>query len=80
MRSQFISGKDGFDTGTTGDLDVQVQIEQAVMVDYDCSREDYRVPRVIGDRKQNATKEDVERPSAERNQWELSNVKTAEAV
>jgi len=84
MRSQFNSGKDGFDSGTPGDLDVQVQIEQAVMVDYDCAREDYRKPRVVWDRKQNATKEDCERPPSERNQWELSSVKStsksAEAV
>jgi len=78
MRSQFNSGKDGFDTGTTGDIDVQVQIEQAVMVDY-------RKPHVVWDRKQSPpAKEDGERPSGERNQWELSSVKssskTAEAV
>lgn len=84
MRSQFNPAKDGADTTTTGDLDVQVQIEQAVMVDYDYSREDYRKPRVIWDRKDSTTARDVERLSVEQNQWELSSVrstsKTADTV
>jgi len=74
MRTQFNGDKDGTET-TTGEMDVQVQIEQAVMVDYDYSREDYRKPRVIWDRKQSATKADSER-SVEQNQWELSSVKS----
>lgn len=75
MRNQFNgSAKDETETGN-GDLDVQVQIEQAVMVDYNpiYGREDYRKPRVIWDRKQGATK--GEKPSEEQNQWELASVK-----
>lgn len=75
MRSQFTADKDGGET-TTGDLDVQVQIEQAVMVDYDYRQEDYRKPRVIWDRKPETIKEDNERTSGEQNQWELSSVKS----
>lgn len=75
MRNQFNgSTKDGAEP-TNEDLDVQVQIEQAVMVDYDpYGREDYRKPRVIWDRKPSATK--GERPSGEQGQWELSSVKS----
>ena len=76
MRSQFNGGKDGVETTATGELDVQVQIEQAVMVDYDYGREDYRTPRVVWDRKQCATKGDGERSFGEQNQWELSSVKS----
>ncbi|KAF9652352.1 hypothetical protein BDM02DRAFT_3109361 [Thelephora ganbajun] len=78
MRTQLNgSMKDEVET-TTNELDVQVQIEQAVMVDYDpvYAREDYRKPRVIWDRKQGVTKGDGEMPSGERNQWELSSVKS----
>lgn len=75
MRNQFNNHtKD--ETETTNDgLDVQVQIEQAVMVDYDpvYGREDYRKPRVIWDKKQGATKGD--KPPPEQNQWELASVK-----
>lgn len=72
MRNQFT--KDGTET-TNDDLDVQVQIEQAVMVDYDpvYGQEDYRKPRVIWDKKKGGTK--GEKPSGEQNQWELSSVK-----
>ena len=84
MRSQFNTGKDGLDTRTTGDLDVQVQIEQAVMVDYDYSPEDFRKPRPAPawDRKQDtATKEDDGRPSSgEQTQWELSSVKSSSRI
>lgn len=84
MRSQFNTGKDGLDTGTTGDLDVQIQIEQAVMVDYDCSRDDCRKPRVpVWDRKQDptTTKEEDERPSSgEQTQWELLSVKSSSGI
>jgi len=71
MRSQFNDVKDGTET-TAGDLDVQVQIEQAVMVDYDpvYNRERYRKPRVIWDRGQSNG------VSREQNQWELSSVKS----
>lgn len=77
MRSQFNGSKDGVETATTGELDVQVQIEHAVMVDYNYAREDYRTPRVIWDRKQCAANADGERSSGEQNQWELSSVKSA---
>lgn len=77
MRTQFNSPtKDETDSGG-GELDVQVQIEHAVMVDYNSaaySREDYRKPRVIWDRKQGVTQ--GERTS-EQNQWELSSVGSA---
>ena len=77
MRNQFNSPtKDGTET-TNEELDVQVQIEQAVMVDYDrdpvYGRENYRKPRVIWDKKQGATNGD--KPPTEQNQWELANVK-----
>ena len=78
MRTQFNSGKDGAQT-STGDLGVQVQIEQAVMVDYDpvvYSRENYRRPRVIWDRKRSAANGDVEGSSVEQTQWELSSVRS----
>lgn len=77
MRSQFNGAKDGTET-TPNELDVQVQIEQAVMVDYDpvYSRENYRKPRVIWDRKHSNAKGDGERSSGEQNQWELSSVKS----
>lgn len=76
MRTQFNGDKDGTET-TTGEMDVQVQIEQAVMVDYNYAREDYRKPRVIWDRKQSATKVEGDRESSgEQNQWELSSVKS----
>jgi len=76
MRSQFNGGKDAVETTATGDLDVQVQIEQAVMVDYDYRREDYQKPRVIWDPKQTNTKGDGESSTGEQNQWELSSVKS----
>jgi len=78
MRTQFNGGKDGVDTNTeTVDLGVQVQIEQAVMVDYNpYGRENYRKPRVIWDQKQSTANGDVERPYGEQNQWELSSVKS----
>ena len=78
MRTQFNGGKDGAET-STGDLGVQVQIEQAVMVDYDpvvYGRENYRRPRVIWDRKQSAANGDVEASSVEQAQWELSSVRS----
>jgi hypothetical protein len=78
MRNQFNSSTTKEEVETAGgELDVQVQIEQAVMVDYDpiYGRGDYRKPRVIWDRAQGATK--GERPSDDRNQWELSSVKSA---
>jgi len=82
MRTQFNGVKDGTET-TTGELDVQVQIEQAVMVDYSSSygQENYRKPRTIWDQKQNATNQDAnkgdgERLPGEQNQWELSSVKS----
>jgi len=77
MRSQFTGTKDGTET-TTGELDVQVQIEQAVMVDYDpvYNRENYRKPRVIWDRKQSNANGDGERSSGGQDQWELSSVKS----
>jgi hypothetical protein len=78
MRNQFNgSTKDGAETTTSGELDVQVQIEQAVMVDYDpvYDRENYRKPRVIWDRKQGTTQGE-RRPSGEQNQWELASVKS----
>jgi len=76
MRTQFNGGKDGADTN--GDLGVQVQIEQAVMVDYAPygRRENYREPRVIWDQKQSAANGDGERSYLEQNQWELSSVKS----
>jgi hypothetical protein len=81
MRTQFNGGKDGSETNTD-DLGVQVQIEQAVMVDYDpivYGRENYRKPRVIWDRKQGTA--DGERSSGEQNRWELSSVtKTMDTV
>lgn len=86
MRNQFNgSAKDETETAN-GDLDVQVQIEQAVMVDYNpiYGREDYRKPRVIWDRKQAQGATEGERTSGERNEWELASVKdtakTADAV
>jgi len=78
MRTQFGGGKDGAET-STGDLGVQVQIEQAVMVDYDpvvCGRENYRKPRVIWDRKRSTANGDGERSSAELSRWELSSVRS----
>lgn len=75
MRNQFNnSTKDGTEPAE-GELDVQVQIEQAVMVDYNSiyGREDYRKPRMIWDRKQGVA--GGERSSEEQNQWELSSVK-----
>jgi len=75
MRSQFNGGKDGVETTATGELDVQVQIEQAVMVDYDYAR-GCRGPRAVWDRKQSGAKEDGERSFGEQNQWELSSVKS----
>jgi len=77
MRSQFNSVKEGTET-TTGELDVQVQIEQAVMVDYNpiYGRENYRKPRVLWDRKQSTANGDGERESGEQNQWELASVKS----
>lgn len=80
MRSQFNGAKDGDDTNTS-DLGVQVQIEQAVMVDYDpvaYGRENYRRPRVIWDQKQSTANgdADVERTFSEQNRWELSSVKS----
>jgi len=76
MRTQFNGGKDGAET-STGDLGVQVQIEQAVMVDYDpvvYGREDYRRPRVIWDRKRSAANGE----SVEQTQWELSSVRSVD--
>jgi len=60
-------------------LDVQVQIEQAVMVDY--HPRTHRTPRVPNlDRRQNEI-EDGETSSANQGQWELSNVaKTRDIV
>jgi len=78
MRTQFNGGKDGAET-STGDLGVQVQIEQAVMVDYDpvaFGRENYRKPRVIWDRKRGGANADEEQSSVEQAQWELSSVKS----
>lgn len=78
MRTQFNGGKDEVDT-STGDLGVQVQIEQAIMVDYDpvvYGRENYRRPRVIWDRKRSAANGDVEGSSVEQTQWELSSVRS----
>lgn len=78
MRTQFnSSSKDEAET-TGNELDVQVQIEQAVMVDYKpiYGHEDYRKPRVIWDRKQGGT--EGERSSGEQNRWELSSVKSAD--
>jgi len=80
MRSQFTGDKDKTDTAT-GELDVQVQIEQAVMVDYNYSRQDYRKPRVVWDQKRSTTKGGEDSiPSREQNQWELSSVKSASAA
>lgn len=86
MRTQFNGGKDGDETSAS-DLGVQVQIEQAVMVDYDpisYNRENYRTPRVIWDRKQSTANGDAERSFGEQNRWELSSVrslaKTTDAV
>lgn len=79
MRNQFNgSAKDETETGN-GDLDVQVQIEQAVMVDYNpvYGRGDYRKPRVVWDRKQGATEGERASGERERNQWELASVKGA---
>ena len=76
MRNQFhASTKEGTETTNDG-LDVQVQIEQAVMVDYNpvYGREDYRKPRVIWDKKQGDTKGD--NSPTEQNQWELTSVKS----
>jgi len=76
MRNQFNSPvKDGIETPNDG-LDVQVQIEQAVMVDYDpvYGRENYRKPRVMWDKKRCAT--EGEKPPTEQNQWELESVKS----
>lgn len=77
MRTQFNGAKDGTET-TAGEMDVQVQIEQAVMVDYDpvYGQENYRKPRAIWDQKQGTTKGDVERLPREHNQWELSSMKS----
>ena len=77
MRNQFnASTKEGTDTTNDG-LDVQVQIEQAVMVDYDpvYGREDYRKQRAIWDKKQAATNGD--KPPTEQDQWELASVRSA---
>jgi hypothetical protein len=76
MRNQFNnSAKEGAETTNDG-LDVQVQIEEAVMVDYDpiYGREDYRTPRVLWDRKPGVTR--GERTSEEQNEWELSSTKS----
>jgi len=77
MRTQFTGGKDGTESNS-GELDVQVQIEQAVMVDYNpaYARENYRKPRVIWDRKKSTTKGEDDRLSGEQNQWELSSVQS----
>jgi len=78
MRTQFNGTKDGTET-TTGELDVQVQIEQAVMVDYNLNygQENCRKPRAIWDRKQSTIKGEEERPPArEQGQWELSSMKS----
>jgi hypothetical protein len=79
MRTQFSGGKGGSESQTeNGNLDVQVQIEQAVMVDYDpivYGRENYRKPRTIWDQKQSTV--DGESSSLEQNRWELSSVKGA---
>jgi hypothetical protein len=82
MRNQFNSPTKGGTETTNDELDVQVQIEQAVMVDYDpvYGRESYRKPRVIWDKKQGATKGDKLSPT-EQNQWELASAKSiAEAT
>lgn len=76
MRNQFnASTKEGTETTNDG-LDVQVQIEQAVMVDYDpvYGQDDYRKPRVVWDKKHGASKGD--KPATEQNQWELASVKS----
>lgn len=75
MRSQFNGDKDGTETAA-GELDVQVQIEQAVMVDYEYGREDYRKPGAIW---RQSTK-DNEVQSEDQNQWELSSVKSSKTV
>jgi hypothetical protein len=78
MRTQFDGGKDG-DEMTGSDIGVQVQIEQAVMVDYDpiaYGRENYRKPRVIWDQKQSTANGDAERSFGEQNRWELSSVRS----
>jgi hypothetical protein len=67
MRNQLNnSAKDEAETTNDG-LDVQVQIEEAVMVDYG-RKDGYRKPQVIW--KQGATR--GERTSGEQNEWELS--------
>jgi hypothetical protein len=54
-------------------LDVQVQIEQAVMVDYESGA--YRPPRVFGwDKKKRSEIRSGDTSSADQGQWELSNV------
>jgi len=71
MRNQFNGGK-GETGSVVDDLGVQVQIEQAVMVDYNptaYSRENYRKPRVIWDQRQSAANGDVESSTGEQNRW-----------
>lgn len=78
MRTQFSGGKDGDETNAS-DIGVQVQIEQAVMVDYDpiaYGRENYRRPRVIWDQTQSTANGDAERSFGEQSRWELSSMKS----
>ena len=76
MRTQFAGGKDSSETAA--ELDVQVQIEQAIMVDYGpaFAREDYRKPRVMWDRRESTTRGDADVLSGDQNQWELSSVQS----
>lgn len=77
MRNQLNSTtKVGTDT-TNVELDVQVQVERAVVVDYEArhGREYFQKPQRIWDRKQGTSR--GERSSGERNQWELSSVNSA---
>lgn len=78
MRTQFNGGK-VVTEANPDNLGVQVQIEQAVMVDYVpvvYGRENYRKPRVIWDRNTSAANMDGERSSGEHSRWELSSVKS----
>lgn len=60
-------------------LDVQVQIEQAVMVDY--HPKTHRAPRALDLDRKRSEIEDGETSSVDQGQWELSNVaKTRDVV